>query len=233
MLIKHIVNYSDKVAVNEDILYSIEKKADDVPVDECRSIDEEKLEPGWVKIVTSDNPDTLCLQLESSKRQLKELESKMETFYTWNMRGEMVDMESVKSGDLVASLYTDLAWHRARVVTVQCHQLELEFVDWGWRARVRMTSVRKLDSMFLTLPQQSVHMKYRELDVVSEVNWEDVVREGRGRGRVTRSANDDLNIELFMRVSSATDSNKRPINISSKVTEKFRKLIFDHIKISK
>ena len=139
------------------------------------------------------------MQLESRRRQLIEMESQMEDFYTWNTKGEMVDYEVLKAGDLVASLYTDLAWHRARVVSLQSDFMEVEFVDWGWRARVRINSVRKLDSTFLTLPYQSVHMRYKDLEVVNGVNWVDVVREGRGRGRIIRSSSGDINIELFMR----------------------------------
>ena len=80
--------------------------------------------------------------------------------------------------------------------------VELEFVDWGWRARVRINTIKKLDPMFLTLPFQNVNMRYTDLEVVNGVNWGDVVREGRGRGRITRSTSGDMNIELFMRTRS-------------------------------
>ena len=153
----------------------------------------------WVRIVTSLKPDTLCIQLESRRRQLMEMESQMEDFYTLNSKGEMGDYEVLKVGDLVASLYVDLAWHRAKVVSIQNDFVELEFVDWGWRGRVRLNTIRKLDSMFLTLPHQSVRVRYKDLEVVNGVNWGDVVREGRGRGRIFRTTSGDMNIELFMR----------------------------------
>ena len=232
MLMEHVVICSDKVAVKEDTLYLTEDNTGHIQNVHHGTIGDIKLEPGWVRLVSSSNPDTLCLQLESGKRQLKEMETKMEQFYTWDIRGEMVDVETVRSGDLVASLYTDLTWHRARVLSVQCHKLELEFVDWGWRARVKMTSVRKLDSMFLTLAQQSVHMRYKEMQVVSDINWEDVVREGRGRGRLSRSTSGDVNIELFMRspLAAGCNNNTTPLDTSYKVNDKFRNLIFDQIR---
>ena len=142
------------------------------------------------------------MQLESRRKQLKDLEADMDNFYTGEMRGEMVDVESLRSGNLVASLYTDLAWHRAKVVTILEDFVELEFVDWGWRARVMINTIKKLDPMFLTLPFQNVNMRYTDLEVVNGVNWGDVVREGRGRGRITRSSSGDMNIELFMRTRS-------------------------------
>ena len=142
------------------------------------------------------------MQLESRRKQLKDLEADMENFYTGEMRGEMVDVESLRSGNLVASLYTDLAWHRAKVVTILEDVVELEFVDWDWRARVMINTIKKLDPMFLTLPFQNVNMRYTDLEVVNGVNWGDVVREGRGRGRITRSTSGDMNIELFMRTRS-------------------------------
>ena len=151
----------------------------------------------------------------------------MENFYTGEMRGEMVDVESLRSGNLVASLYTDLAWHRAKVVTILEEFVELEFVDWGWRARVRINTIKKLDPMFLTLPFQNVNMRYTDLEVVNGVNWGDVVREGRGRGRITRSSSGDMNIELFMRQTTSSLQNMRTTSslqnkIKSQVTNKLR-----------
>ena len=84
-------------------------------------------------------------------------------------------------------------------MSVQIDFVEVEFVDWGWSARVRINTLRSLESMFLTLAFQSVHMRYKDLEVVNGVNWGEVVREGRGRGRIIRSTSGDMNIELFMK----------------------------------
>ena len=46
----------------------------------------QKLESGWVRIVTSRRPDLLCFQLENVKSKLKELETNMDAFYTWDIK---------------------------------------------------------------------------------------------------------------------------------------------------
>ena len=46
----------------------------------------QKLESGWVRIVTSRHPDLLCFQLENLKSKLKELETNMDAFYTWDIK---------------------------------------------------------------------------------------------------------------------------------------------------
>ena len=105
------------------------------------TITSEKLESGWVRIVGSSAPDQLTVQLETTRRQLRQLEADMDTFYTWDACGTRVEAGRVRAGDTVAALYTDLAWHRACVVSLDQDTAELHYPDWGWRARVRLDTV--------------------------------------------------------------------------------------------
>ena len=122
------------------------------------------LEAGWVRIVTSQKPDSLTMQTERMKDSLRALEARMENFYTWEMRGERP--EGLKRGDLVAALHTDTAWHRARVITMEEEgMVELEYPDWGWVARVRIDTLRRLHSQFLDLAWQGISRQYSDLKV--------------------------------------------------------------------
>ena len=113
----------------------------------------------------SETPDRLTMQSETMKNRLRELEARMESFYTWEMRGERP--ERLKRGDLVAALYTDTAWHRARIIALVTGEgmVELEYLDWGWVAKARVDTLRRLHTQFLDLAWQGISRKYSDLKV--------------------------------------------------------------------
>lgn len=107
-LVTTIVNISNfQLELREDTLCGPqESKQEDVQ--ELKDVSPPSfqcLESGWVRIVTSQTPDRLTMQTEKMKSSLRALEVRMETFYTWEMRGEQV-AEGLRRGDLVAALYT-------------------------------------------------------------------------------------------------------------------------------
>ena len=115
--------------------------------------------------MTSQTPDSLTMQTERMKIRLRALEARMESFYTWEMLGERP--ERLKRGDLVAALHSDTAWHRARVISLVTGEgmVELEYLDWGWVARVRVDTLRRLHTQFLDLAWQGISRKYSDLKV--------------------------------------------------------------------
>ena len=103
----------------------------------------------------------------------------------------------------VAALYRDMAWHRGKVMGVReaMGMVEIEYMDWGWRAFVRSDTVRGLDKRFGHLPGQAVRMRWSDMRIAEGINWDEVVRLGRGKGLVIGEKK-DLSIELFMRIPS-------------------------------
>ena len=165
-MIRKIVDIStSQLQIQNDTLcvpaeISQEAQMEDVPPP-CH----QELESGWVRIVTSHTPDRLTMQTERMKNSLAALEARMESFYTWEVRGERP--ERLKRGDLVAALHTDTAWHRARVITMVTEEgmVEIEYLDWGWVARVRVDTLRRLHTQFLDLAWQGISKEYRDLKV--------------------------------------------------------------------
>ena len=96
------------------------------------------------------------------------LEARMESFYTWEMRGERP--EGLQRGDLVAALHTDTAWHRARVINMLTEEgmCTIEYPDWGWVARVRVDTLRRLHTQFLHLAWQAIEREYTDRKVREE-----------------------------------------------------------------
>ncbi len=125
----------------------------------------QELEPGWVRIMPSHTIDRLTMQTERMRNCLMALEARMESFYTWEMRGERP--EGLQRGDLVAALHTDTAWHRARVINMLTEEgmCTIEYPDWGWVARVRVDTLRRLHTQFLHLAWQAIDREYTERKV--------------------------------------------------------------------
>ena len=66
-------------------------------------------------------------------------------------------------------LYTDTAWHRARVTSLMMEEgmVELEYPDWGWVARVRADTLRRLHTQFQELAWQGITRRVSDLEVRS------------------------------------------------------------------
>ena len=57
--------------------------------------------------------------------------------------------QAMMRGEVVAALYRDMGWHRALVKVVARDWLELEYLDWGWQARVNISAVRVLNTRYV------------------------------------------------------------------------------------
>ena len=84
-------------------------------------------------------PDLLCLQMEGNIKVLEEMEETMDQVYTREIARQKVEDDSLIVVLTVAVLYSDMDWHRGKVVGVneELGMVEIEFLDWGWRAFVR------------------------------------------------------------------------------------------------
>merc|ERR1719347_2105608 len=102
----------------------------------------------------------MILQMTDKMEELKEIESKMEIFYT--IQGlEQIDFHNLTKGLEAAVLYSDLLWHRGVIVekTDSAKKVMVEFVDWGWRGLVSSKAVKLLDKRFGLLLCQTVMVK--------------------------------------------------------------------------
>ena len=61
--------------------------------------------------------------------------------------------------------------------------------------------MRGLDVRFCHLPAQAVRARCREMRIAGSVDWGEVVRQWRGRGRVVRGENGEVSMVLYMRSS--------------------------------
>ena len=122
------------------------------PLTEPQSGHGEKLQTGWVRVVQVRGAGLLVVQQERKRRDLRDLEDAMEEFYTVKGGGKEVE---VTSGLLVAALYTDLAWHRARVLRLRSGWALVDFTDWGWQGWVSLHHVRHLHTTFTVLHSQA------------------------------------------------------------------------------
>ena len=114
----------------------------------------EKLPTGWLRVLQVRGAGLLVVQQERKRRELREMEQKMEEFYTVGGGGRKVEGE-LTPGALVAALYTDLAWHRARVLRLRAGWALVVFTDWGWQGWVSLHHIRDLDTTFTVLHHQA------------------------------------------------------------------------------
>ena len=71
---------------------------------------------GWWRILSWSSEKEMICQQSSLTSSLARLEADMEEFYRVTTSGGRPRPGSVRRGDLVAALHSDLAWHRARVL---------------------------------------------------------------------------------------------------------------------
>ena len=111
----------------------------------------------------------------------------MEEFYRLEGGGREEVREEVREGDLVAAPFTDLALHRAKVVSLRPGWALLEYIDWGWTAWLSLANLRlglrRLPSTFSQLAGQARSLPRAQLSS-SNITGEQL--RGRGRGRIIR-----------------------------------------------
>ena len=118
-----------------------------VPVSDSRTDDGKKPPTGWVRVVHRRAAGLMVVQEERGRRELRELEEAMEEFYTVEAGGREEEEVELTPGLLVAAVSrTDLAWHRARVVTATSDRALLDYIDWGWRAWLSPHHIRQISS---------------------------------------------------------------------------------------
>lgn len=158
----------------------------------------QELTAGYVRVQWR-GPGQLLLQQENMMAGLRQLEEEMEQFYT-EQRGGRRLTEAVCEGRLVAALYSDLAWHRARVLRTEAGSLLLHYLDWGWEAAVTREEVRELEVQFSLLADQARLVTRTNTSIVGDVSWDQVPR-GRGRGKLLTAGQHSgltgLNLQLF------------------------------------
>jgi len=144
----------------------------------------ERLEAGWARVL-SWSPGVMLCQLSRLRPQLARLEQEMAQFYSGSTSPRPSSPQRLLRGDLVAALHIDLGWHRARLREVGRDWLEVQFLDWGWLARLRPLAVRPLHSRFQDVRWQAVTVRCREVSLtIPEADWQLEVRRGRARLRL-------------------------------------------------
>ena len=136
---------------------------------------------GWWRILSWSSEREMICQPSSLRSRLARLEAEMADFYSPPGQGSRLRPGRVRRGDLLAALHSDLAWHRARVLQADPDWLLLHYLDWGWLGRVRLDTVRSLNSTFRQLPWQVVSLGWSKVKLVAGTrqDWAEMVREGR------------------------------------------------------
>ena len=170
-----------------------------------------EIRPGWGSVLRMTDSHLICLQMEDKRKELGKIEWEMEQFYTVEVAGQKVDPSNLVMGLPVAALYIDMAWHRGVVVRIRQEEgtVEIEYVDWGWRALVKSDTVRRLDERFGDLPYQSVMVRCVEMKTDGRVSWRQAVKDGRGRVRVVISGDGLMFLDLFIKSSKRKKSHNQ------------------------
>ena len=174
---------------------------------------------GWVRILQVRGTGQLVVQEERGRGELREVEQAMEEFYRLTGKDEEEE-EEVTEGSLVAAPYTDLAWHRAQVESVTAGWAQLTFLDWSWRARLRLPHLRQLQPGFCLLPAQARTITRQQVSLAntSQEDWGQLGG-GRGRGRLVRGEENKVALQLFFPCRAAVNINN---NNESRVIGQFR-----------
>jgi len=156
-----------------------------------------KVYSGWVNVLPNSNCKIMNLQMTDMIEEVKEMESRMDLFYTAQMKEENNVLHLTK-GQLVAALYFDLMWHRGVVVEVKnkAKMVVVEFVDWGWRADVAWNAVKILDKRFGLLPSQTLRVR---LNKNMNSNWTEVIKEKNMFGWVGANEEGSVCVDLYAR----------------------------------
>jgi len=109
-----------------------------------------QLNIGWFNVVTCISPDLLYLQSDIMTRKMWVLEKEMEEFYTVQKSGQLLSIDDMFIGQLVAAVGEDTLWHRGRVdmVNTRAGVATIFFLDYGFTARSPLTALRILPPQF-------------------------------------------------------------------------------------
>jgi len=114
-----------------------------------------------VEVIVTEvfNPNTFWIRLNGkTSKSLEHLMDEMENFYYSDKNQEFkIPDSSVVVGLLCASLYMDGSWHRGSIKAIidETH-VEVFFLDYGTKAKVRMDTLRYLDKKFGLVPRQAL-----------------------------------------------------------------------------
>ena len=167
---------------------------------------EQLVQAGWVSVVQVVSPDLVYMQTDSMMDKLWRVEEEMERFYTGLKAGQKMLTEEILVGQVVAALFDDMFWYRGRVVAVknEVGVAEIFFVDHGWNALVKISTLRCLDRKFSCLPEQVVPVRLSGVVSVGAGLWgrkavqglQAIVEGGKRRGWV--QIRGENVVDLFM-----------------------------------
>eukprot|EP00092_Neocalanus_flemingeri_P025733 GFUD01027897.1.p1 GENE.GFUD01027897.1~~GFUD01027897.1.p1 ORF type:complete len:368 (+),score=100.01 GFUD01027897.1:166-1104(+) len=175
--------------------------------------DERIFKAGWVNVLEVASPELMYVQMDGMLDQVWRMEEEMEKFYTQEMAGQKIVPEKLSVGLAVSAVYRDTAWHRGRVVAIEEERevAEIFYVDHGWRALVKMDTLRCLDYQFSRLAEQAVPVKLSGLRRLGDVKqWsgglvrelKEIVNRAKGRGWIQVRDEDGENaVDLFMKLA--------------------------------
>jgi len=173
---------------------------------------ESVVQAGWVSVMKVVSPGLIYLQMEGMMVEVKNMEDRMDHFYSEEKAGQTILLEQLYVGLVVAALSSNLSWHRGRVLAIREERelAEIFFVDHGQRALVKMDTLRCLGEQFRDLPMQAVPVGLSGMTGLGcECVWgkeavdelRDIVERGEGRGWVQKrdKRGDTVEVDLFMK----------------------------------
>ena len=131
-----------------------------------------------VFVTFSESPQEIYCQPMQLHQDLDQLIEDIQTYCESEAAGK-IDLRDVIIGDVVLVQYSDdMAWYRARVLTISETVLKVLFVDYGNIEET--TSFRAISAQFCSLPAQAIHcsLLYGEqytLNNESETSFNDIL----------------------------------------------------------
>jgi len=163
------------------------------------------LQTGWVNIVNVVSPELVYLRTDAMTSQLWGLEEQMEQFFTKQKSGQLVAIEDVSIGQMVASVGVDALWHRGRVDKVKAGVAEIFFLDFGYSAMIKASTLRILPPQFCSVRCLAVTVKLRGVaslgkgwDRKTVMRLQDVVKGGNKRGWVQGIKGKEVDMFVMM-----------------------------------
>ena len=165
------------------------------------------LQTGWANIVAVVSPELIYLQTDSMTSKLWGLEEKMEQFFTVQKSGQLVTTDDVFIGQLVATVGADTLWHRGRVDMIMAGEAKIFFLDFGYSAIVKVSTLRLLPPQFcsegclaVAVKLSGVASKGQGWDRNTVVRLQEIVKGGNNRGWVQRLEGKE--VDLFVMIPS-------------------------------
>jgi len=165
------------------------------------------LQTGWVNIVNVVSPEVVYLRTDAMTTQLWGLEEKMEQFYTKQKSGQLVAIEDVFIGQMVAAVGEDTLWHRGRVDMVKAGVVKIFFLDFGYSAMIKASTLRLLPPQFCREGCLAVAAKLGGMasrgkgwDRKTVLRLQEIVKGGNKRGWVQRIKREE--VDMFVMTPS-------------------------------